>query len=91
MGFSRQEYWSGLPCPPPRDLPDPEIGPASLMLPALASEFFTMSAIWEALFSILVTHQAYWPGLAVVQNGSTAFLKAWWASQALQGPYDNVQ
>ena len=23
MGFSRQEYWSGLPCPPPRDLPDP--------------------------------------------------------------------
>ena len=91
MGFSRQEYWSGLPCPPPRDLPDPENGPSSLMLPALASEFFTMSAIWEALFSILVTHQAYWPGLAVVQNGSTAFLKAWWASQALQGPYDNVQ
>ena len=33
MGFSRQEYWSGLPCPPPRDLPDPGIEPAS---PALA-------------------------------------------------------
>ena len=31
MGFSRQEYWSGLPCPPPGDLPDPEIEPASLM------------------------------------------------------------
>ena len=31
MGFSRQEYWSGLPCPPPVDLPDPEIEPASLM------------------------------------------------------------
>ena len=30
MGFSRQEYWSGLPCPPPGDLPDPGIEPASL-------------------------------------------------------------
>ena len=29
MGFSRQEYWSGLPCPPPGDLPDPGIKPAS--------------------------------------------------------------
>ena len=27
MGFSRQEYWSGLPCPPSRDLPDPGIDP----------------------------------------------------------------
>ena len=27
MGFSRQEYWSGLPCPPPGDLPDPGIEP----------------------------------------------------------------
>ena len=30
MGFSRQEYWSGLPCPPPGDLPNPEIKPVSL-------------------------------------------------------------
>ena len=29
MGFSRQEYWSGLPCPPPGDLPDPGIKPVS--------------------------------------------------------------
>ena len=29
MGFSQQEYWSGLPCPPPRDLPDPGTEPAS--------------------------------------------------------------
>ena len=38
MGFSRQEYWSGLPCPPPGDLPDPEIKPVS---PSLAGIFFT--------------------------------------------------
>ena len=31
MGFSRQEYWSGLPCPSPGDLPDPRIEPTSLI------------------------------------------------------------
>ena len=36
MGSSRQEYWSGLPCPPPGDLPKPGIKPASLTSPALA-------------------------------------------------------
>ena len=48
MGFSRQEYWSALPCPPPRGLPDPGIEPTSLMSPALAGGFFTTSATWEA-------------------------------------------
>ena len=43
MGFSRQEYWSGLPCPPPEDLPNPGIEPTSLMSPALAGRFFTTS------------------------------------------------
>ena len=36
IGFSRQEYWSGLTCPPPGDLPNSRIEPASLMSPALA-------------------------------------------------------
>ena len=49
VGFSRQEYWSGLPCPPPGDLPSPGMGPASLLSPALAGGFFTTSAAWEAL------------------------------------------
>ena len=34
MGFSRQEYWSGLPCPSPQDLPDPGIEPRSPTLRA---------------------------------------------------------
>ena len=40
MGFSRQEYWSGLPCPPPGDLPDPgiELWSPSLQVDALPSE-----------------------------------------------------
>ena len=41
MGFSRQEYWSGLPFPTPRSLPNPRIEPVSLASPALASGFFT--------------------------------------------------
>ena len=48
MRFSRQEYWSGLPCPPPGDLPDPGIEPTSLMSPVLKGGFFTSSATWEA-------------------------------------------
>ena len=38
MGFSRQEYWSGLPYPPPGDLPDPGIKPASPVSPALQAD-----------------------------------------------------
>ena len=52
MGFSRQEYWSGLPCSPSGDLPDPGIEPSSLMSPALAGRFFTTSATWEAPYDM---------------------------------------
>ena len=41
MGFSRQDYRSGLPFPPPGDLPNPGIKPESLASPALAGGFFT--------------------------------------------------
>ena len=45
MEFSRQEYWNRLPFPLPGDLPAPGIKPMSLVFPALASGFFTTSAI----------------------------------------------
>ena len=48
MEFSRQEYWSGLPCPSPGNLPNPGIKAESVMSPALAGGFFTTSAPWEA-------------------------------------------
>ena len=48
MGFSRQEYWSGLPWPPSGDLPDSGLDLTSLMCPALARGLFTASAPWEA-------------------------------------------
>ena len=48
IGFSRQEYWSGLPCPPPGDLPNPGFELMCLMSPASAGGFL-LSITWEAL------------------------------------------
>ena len=48
MGFSRQEHWSGLPCPPPGDLPNAGTEPTSLLSLVFAGGFFTTSATWEA-------------------------------------------
>ena len=44
MGFSSQEYWSGLPFPSPEDLPDPQIEPR---FPALAGRFFPSEPPWK--------------------------------------------
>ena len=63
-GFSRQEYWSGLPCPLPGDLPDPGIKPTSPASPALANGFFTTSVTWEALLLTILSEvriSAYQP------------------------------
>ena len=63
MGFSRQEYWSGLPFPPSGGLPDPGIEPRSPVTPSLAGGFFStvppgsphlfllwcISSVWKAL------------------------------------------
>ena len=50
MGFSRQEYWSGLPCTPPGDIPDQGIELTSLRSPALAGGLFTTSTIWQQVY-----------------------------------------
>ena len=55
MGFSRQEYWSGLSFLSPGDLPAPGIEPVS---PALAGRFFTTSATWEAHFYLWPIHSS---------------------------------
>ena len=49
MGFSKQEYWNGLLCPPPGDLPNPGMEPVSHMSLALAGRFFITNATWETL------------------------------------------
>ena len=47
MGFFKQEYWSGLPSPPPGYLTNPGTEPVSLMSPALTGGFFTTSTNWK--------------------------------------------
>ena len=51
MEFCRQEYWGGLPCHPPGDLPNPGVEPVFLPSLALSGGFFTTSATWEASFN----------------------------------------
>ena len=48
MEFFKQQYWSGLPCPSPGDLPNPGIKPAFLMSPTLAGRLFTTNTTWQA-------------------------------------------
>ena len=53
MGFSRQEYWSGLPCPATGDLPDLGTEPTSLVSLALAGGFFITISTWEESHTLL--------------------------------------
>ena len=55
MEFSRQEYQSGMPFPPPGDVPDPRTEHMSLMCSALRGRFFTTKVTWEAKVKELVT------------------------------------
>ena len=65
MGFSRQEYWSRLPCPPPADLPDPGIKSESLMSSALAGGFFTTCASWEVSIFLYIPF-VFWNSILTV-------------------------
>ena len=80
MGFSRQEYWSGFPCPSPGDLPDPGFKPISLIslisyisyiFTHLAGGFLTTSATWEASFLL----PSIFPSIKVFPNKSTLCIK----------------
>ena len=56
MGFSRQEYWNGMPCPPPGYLPDPGIESTSLASSALTGGFFSTGAGWVIYHFIYMCH-----------------------------------
>ena len=81
MGYYRQEYWSGLPCPPLGDLPNPGIEPTSLMSPASTSRFFTTSTSWEA-------HICLWASFVAQQETPGRFLgrKIPWRRDRLPTP-----
>ena len=69
MGFSKQEYWSGLPCPPPGDLPYPGIEPVS---PVSAGKFITTEA-----GSLQSRCQQSWFLLRAVREGCVPGLSPW--------------
>ena len=52
VGFSRQEYWSGLPCPPPGDLPDPGIEPHLLYLMHWQADSLPLSLLGSPIHCI---------------------------------------
>ena len=73
MGFSRWEYWSGLPFPPPGDLPLPGIEPASLLSSALAGRFFTLVPPGKHVIS---SYTFYWllPGFILSGAGIAQYV-----------------
>ena len=82
MGFSGQEYWSVSPCPPPGDLPDLGIKPASLTSPALAGGIFTTTATWEAQRRPMAVQVGWARTYSSCYKGSECVLTAacedWW-------------
>ena len=49
MGFSRQEYWSGLPCPAPGDIPTPGIKPASPVAPTFQADSLPLNHSYDSI------------------------------------------
>ena len=91
MGFSRQEYWSGLPRPPPGDLSDPGIEPTSLRSPALVGRFFTTRAIWEAPCAPYTLYIGYSIIDETFKNLSPPNIEGWkfragWSDHQAAGP-----
>ena len=77
MEFSRQEYWSGLPCPPPGALPNPGIESASLVPPELADRFFTTSATSDISNSkLLLKKTRHWTNVYLNQIDCLDFLQS---------------
>ena len=80
MGLSRQEYWSGLPRPPPGDLPNPGIEPKSLRSPALAGRFFTLAPpgkphICSYVHNKRAVHRGYlWEGMLQMRGSKSLLL-----------------
>ena len=75
--FSRQKYWSGLPFPPPGDLPDPGIEPRSLASPALAGGSLPLCPNIHLLFIAALFAIAKAWRLAIAKTWRLAIAKTW--------------
>ena len=84
MGFSRQEYWSEVSCPLPRDLPHPGIETSSLMSPALAGRFFTTNATSKYMYVWGVYTALYISKLVDLESGSIRILISFFFSYTMK-------
>ena len=88
MGFSRQEYWSGLLCPSPEDLPDSGIEPVFLTSPALAGRLFNTSTTTKSYIS----HQfSSIQSLSRVQLFATPWIAAHQASLSITNSWSSLK
>ena len=85
MEFSRQEYWGGLPCPSPVDLPNPGIKPGSFMSSALMGGFFTTSTPWKPNV-VLLLHRI----VEISMENSQEYLYIKYFLKLLNSPKDTV-
>ena len=90
MGFSRQENWSGLPFPPPGDLPDTEIEFTSPAYPVLAGGFFTTSATWEAQLALIGLKSIQFSSFQVLTR-VLLFVTPWTAARQASLSITNAQ
>ena len=74
MGFSRQEYWNGLPFPPPGDLSDPGIKPRFPASSTLAGGFFTTGITWETAFPPPPGKLLNFPGVSFFSYKNTSHI-----------------
>ena len=93
MEFSRQEYWSRLPFPPPGDLPDPGIEPMSPLSPAMAGGFFTTETPGKPLVLVKclkeqedISGNAEW----AAQKRNRASFTSWALAQCLARNHPSV-
>ena len=81
MGFSRQEYWSGLPCPPPGDLPDPGIETMFLTSLALAGRFITIGVYVKICTWVWANSGSWWwtgkPGVLQSMSSQESDMTEW--------------
>jgi len=68
MGFSRQEHWSGLPCPPPEDFPDPGVGHTSLSISCTGRRIHYHLSYREVLISNAKYFQLFGDAIFIKTN-----------------------
>ena len=91
MGFFRQEYWSGLPFPPPADLPDPEIEPSSPLSPALQADSLPAEPSGKSLLITKCIESYPDLGQTNARERGLGAPSHWWGSQEILRVFEEIR